>query len=90
MLDFDGGKEFFEEEAAVGVGDAVVFVAAVESREGVFIRGWDDAGLDEETDDRWDLFLRDEVVKDDGGVVDDAILEDHEGTGSNDTLVVDF
>ena len=79
VLGLDGGEEFVDEEAAVGVADAVVFIAAVVAREGVGVGGGDDTGLDEDANERGDLSLGDEVVEDDGGVVDDAVLEDHEG-----------
>jgi hypothetical protein len=60
---------------------AVALVAVIEARQGVVIRGEDGAGLDEDADERGDVLRRDEIVEDDGSLIDDAVLEDHESSG---------
>jgi len=61
VLGVDGGEEFIDQELQVGQRDAVVLIAAIEARQGVLIRGGDDAGLDEDADERRDVFLCDEI-----------------------------
>jgi hypothetical protein len=79
VLRLDGGQELVDEELRVGGRDAVVFVAAVETRQRVVIRGGNDSGLDEDADERWDVLFGDEIVENNGSLIDDAVLEDHEG-----------
>jgi hypothetical protein len=81
VLGLNGRQELLDEEFGVGGCDAVVFVAAIEARQGVLIRRRNDAGPDEEADEWRDFLLRDEIVEDDGGLVDKPILEDPEGGG---------
>ena len=79
LLGFNGGQKLLNKELRIGVGDAVVLVAAVEARPRVLIRRRNDAGLDEETDERRNVLLGDEIVEDDGRLINDAVLKDHEG-----------
>jgi hypothetical protein len=81
VLFLDGRKELVEEELGVRGGDAVVFVAAVETREGLATGCWHHAGLDEDANEGWNVLFGDEIVEDDGSLVDDAVLKDHEGGG---------
>jgi hypothetical protein len=60
---------------------AVALVAVIEARQGVVIRGEDGAGLDEDADERRDLFPGDVIVEDDRSLIDDAVLENHKSSG---------
>jgi len=79
MLFLDSRKELVEEELRVGGRDAVVFVAAVEARQSLVTGRWHHTGLDEDADPRWNILFGDEIVEDDGSLVNDTVLKNHEG-----------
>ena len=78
---FEEREQLVEQEARVGVAEAVVFEAAVEAVEGVGRVRLHAAGRDEDADQRRDFLLGDQVVKNDLGPVAAAILQHHERGG---------
>ena len=70
----DLGQKFIEQEAGVGVAEAVVLVAAVEARQRVLVRGRHHAGRHEHADRHRHRLLGDELVEHGRRVVLHAVL----------------
>ena len=75
----DVGQQFFEKESRVVVIDRVVLDAAVHPIQRVTRRRLHPSMHDEHADHRRHVFLVNQIVEDDRGVVLEAVLEHHDG-----------